>query len=90
MDRDKNEVVVRKLRDIDVRLWLLPDLIDFNRPIKINGKGNDFREQVSPSRRVILEDVRQRGDRQHPFWAELRCEGSKWRVANADESAAED
>jgi hypothetical protein len=27
---------------------------------------------------VLLEDVRGRGDRQHPFWANVHCQGKKW------------
>ncbi len=46
-------------------VWLSPEFIDFNRRFQINGK----RVEIEPSTAVILEDVRTRGDRYHPFWA---------------------
>ncbi len=60
-------------------IWLSPDLVDFSKPIEISGRGNDFREAIQPSRKVLLEDIRQRGDRQHPFWAKVVCEKATWR-----------
>jgi hypothetical protein len=42
-------------------------MVDFNRRIQINGKG----VMVTPSLETMLEDVRTRGDRQHPFWAKV-------------------
>ncbi len=58
-------------------LWLSPDIVDFDQEIKIMGRGN-YRGFVKPSRKVLLEDVRTRGDRQHPYWARLDCEGKTW------------
>ncbi len=58
-------------------VWLSPDYVDFNQPIVISGRG-DFKDFVSPSRMVLLEDVRGRGDRQHPYWANVHCRGKKW------------
>jgi pimeloyl-ACP methyl ester carboxylesterase len=46
-------------------VWLSPDLIDFERKVSV---GRD-KPDIVPSVEVILEDVRTRGDRQHPFWA---------------------
>ncbi len=48
-----------------VTVWLSPELVDFS--AKLSYK-ND-RIDVTPSTEVLLEDVRTRGDRQHPFWA---------------------
>jgi predicted esterase len=48
-------------------VWLAPEMVDFNRRIQINGKG----VMVTPSLETMLEDVRTRGDRQHPFWAKV-------------------
>ncbi|MCG8586641.1 MAG: peptidase [Pirellulales bacterium] len=50
-------------------LWLSPDIVDFAKPIQINGR----RREATPSIKVMLEDVRTRGDRQHPFWAKLEA-----------------
>jgi predicted esterase len=54
-------------------LWLAPEMIDFTRPITVIqqkqtlARGNSIRPDPS----VLLEDVRTRGDRQHPFWAKV-------------------
>ncbi|MFO0872213.1 MAG: PHB depolymerase family esterase [Pirellulales bacterium] len=48
-------------------VWLSPDMVDFGRRIQVNGKG----QTISPSVETLLEDVRTRGDRQHPFWAKV-------------------
>ena len=57
-----------------VTVWLSPEWVSFERPISVvvnesriaGGKG-----AIKPSIRVILEDARTRGDRQHPFWAKV-------------------
>jgi predicted esterase len=54
----------------DVRVWLAPELVDFTRPVTVTINGRKFpRDAVAPDTRVLLEDLRLRGDRQHPFWA---------------------
>jgi predicted esterase len=53
-----------------VRVWLSPELVDFDRPITVTLDGRKLtREGVDPDIDVLLEDLRLRGDRQHPFWA---------------------
>jgi len=53
-----------------VAVWLLPELVDFNRPITITLDGRRIhKDTVTPDLGVLLEDLRRRGDRQHPFWA---------------------
>ncbi|QDV27170.1 carboxylesterase family protein [Aureliella helgolandensis] len=49
-------------------VWLTPDMVDFSRTITINVQGDSSRLELSPSISVMLEDVRQRGDRMHVFW----------------------
>jgi predicted esterase len=51
-------------------VWLSPDLVTFNNTLKvmINGKPQ---KNVQPKIETLLEDVRTRGDRQHPFWAKV-------------------
>jgi hypothetical protein len=55
-------------------VWLSPELIDFKQPVivEINNRAVQPRNrQVRPDLKVLLEDVRTRADRQHPFWAKL-------------------
>ena len=75
----QNKFVVSVPKGTSATMWLSRELVDFSKNIEISGRGNDFRGAVKPSRKVLLEDVRQRGDRQHPFWAKIVCEKSTWR-----------
>jgi pimeloyl-ACP methyl ester carboxylesterase len=53
-----------------VTVWLMPELIDFSRPVTVTLDGRRLvKDTVAPDVRVMLEDLRRRGDRQHPFWA---------------------
>ena len=53
-----------------VKVWLAPDLIDFTRAATVTVDGQRIlKGQPVPDTRVMLEDLRLRGDRQHPFWA---------------------
>ena len=57
-------------------IWLTPDLIDFQKRVIVTVNGQRVRNRQGPIRpdlATMLEDVRSRGDRQHPFWA--RVEG---------------
>jgi predicted esterase len=49
-------------------VWLAPEMVNFagRVAVTINGRRQT---NVTPSIGVLLEDVRTRGDRQHPFWA---------------------
>lgn len=58
-------------------LWLSPDYVDFAEKVRIDGRGR-FNDYVKPSNDVLLEDVRRRGDRKHPFWAKVECAGTRW------------
>ena len=54
------------------KIWLSPDLVDFAKPIEIKFNGRKLSKQqstIQPDLRVLLEDVRTRGDRLRPFWA---------------------
>lgn len=61
-----------------VTLWLSPEFVDFDREIVVTGRGRGVKKFVEPSTAIILEDVRRRADRQHPFWAKLECRGTAW------------
>ena len=51
-----------------VSVWLTPQLVDFDKNIRIR-INNVYIAAPTPSVSVMLEDVRTRGDRLHPFWA---------------------
>ena len=53
-----------------VRVWLSPELVDFSRPVTVTLDGRKlWKDPVVPDKRLLLEDLRLRADRQHPFWA---------------------
>lgn len=53
-----------------VRVWLSPELIDFTRPVTVTLDGQRLlKGQATADTQVMLEDLRLRCDRQHPFWA---------------------
>jgi len=55
-----------------VRVWLAPDLVDFTRPLVVTLGGRHLHKgPITPDLEVLLEDLRLRADRQHPFWAVL-------------------
>jgi len=57
-----------------VTVWLSPKMIDFQSRsvITVNGQRiSGPNQMIRPDLRTMLEDVRLRGDRQHPFWARL-------------------
>jgi len=53
-----------------VRVWLSPELVTFNNSLKVI-INNKPQRAVQPRIETLLEDVRTRGDRQHPFWAKV-------------------
>ena len=55
-------------------VWLSPEMVDFSQRafIVVNGGRVNNREPfLEPNLETLLEDVRTRGDRQHPFWAKV-------------------
>ncbi len=57
-----------------VTLYLSPDLVNFAAPLRltVTGSGRSYPPSaIKPSVGVILEDIRTRGDRQHPFWTSI-------------------
>lgn len=67
---DNNHITVKCDLSDRVTLWLSPDFVDFEKPIRVlRSKVTTVKEQ--PSAEVLLEDVRTRGDRQHPFWMKV-------------------
>ena len=56
-----------------LNIWVSPQLFDLSRQITIavNGQSVNPKGAALPNLKVLLEDVRTRGDRQHPFWAKI-------------------
>jgi hypothetical protein len=63
---------------VDATLWLSPEFIDYDKEVRIKGRGKDFKGFVQPSTEVLLEDVRRRADREHPFWTRIDCRDNVW------------
>jgi predicted esterase len=57
-----------------VTVWLSPEMLNLNRKVSIvvEGRQVNLRDTFVEGRlETILEDVRTRGDRQHPFWVKV-------------------
>jgi hypothetical protein len=78
--REKNKLIVSVPKSSVTTVWILPELVDFGKIVEVTARGIDFRGMLKPSRNVLLEDVRRRADRQHPYWAKLVCEKATWRA----------
>jgi predicted esterase len=50
-------------------VWLAPEMVDFSQRVGVTVNGRSYGQRIEPRAGVLLEDVRTRGDRQHPFWA---------------------
>ena len=69
-----NNGLILSSGDVKSTVWLSPELVDFDRrvPVTINGRSlKSGGLLIEPDLQVLLEDVRTRGDRLHPFWAKL-------------------
>ena len=69
-----------------VTVWLSPKMVDFKQRSTITANGrrlNNPDQMIRADLRVLLEDVRTRGDRQHPFWA--RVDGATGRKTIGEE-----
>jgi hypothetical protein len=70
---ETNKLIVTLPAD-KVTVWLSPDLVDFSQQlvVEVNRHNLSPRDRiVRPDVNVLLEDVRTRADRQHPYWAKL-------------------
>ena len=72
----------------DSTLWLSPEFVDFTKDLEISGRGS-FKDQIFPSRKVILDDVRRRADREHPFWGRVDHVNGEW-IANPKDEVSGD
>ena len=67
-NKETNAVRLLKVPAKNYSIWLNNDMVDFRRRVSIETKGTTKKLDITPSTAVMLEDVRLRGDRQHPFW----------------------
>lgn len=49
-------------------LYFAPEMVDMTKPISVRLNTKTTRVNPTPTAETLLEDVRTRGDRQHPFW----------------------
>jgi hypothetical protein len=57
-------------------IWLSPEMVDFKSRVNISVGGHrpsGVPAMIKPSIETMLEDLRVRGDRQHPFWAKVEA-----------------
>jgi predicted esterase len=57
-------------------IWLAPEMVNFNARVNISIGGRraaGVPAMIKPSGETLLEDLRVRGDRQHPFWAKVEA-----------------
>jgi hypothetical protein len=58
-----------------VTVWLSPEMVDFAQRVDVQVNGRALsRKPIQPDLRVLLEDVRTRGVRLHPFWAKVEAD----------------
>ena len=73
LDSALNGIRVSKVPSADrgAWVWLTPEMVDFGRDITLIFRGKTTKYNLSPDVSIMLEDVRQRGDRSHFFWQRI-------------------
>ena len=70
LNRATNGVVVTTTPQVsNMRVFLMPDMVDLRERVTLSINNKRSSEMIEPDIEVMLEDVRTRGDRIHPFWA---------------------
>jgi hypothetical protein len=54
-----------------VTVWLSPEMVNFDAKVTVNINNKDMKGPFQPNLEDLLEDVRTRGDRVHPFWLKV-------------------
>jgi pimeloyl-ACP methyl ester carboxylesterase/tetratricopeptide (TPR) repeat protein len=54
-----------------VTVWLSPEMVDFDAKLVVSINNKAVKGPFQPNLEHLLEDVRTRGDRQHPFWLKV-------------------
>lgn len=60
-------------------VWLSPEMVNFAERVTVSINGRSHRQGIAPSAKVLLDDVRTRGDRQHPFWTKVESQTGRAR-----------
>ena len=69
-----NNTLVLTAGNSRATIWLSPEMVDFKTRVNITVGGRrpgGVPAMIKPSVETMLEDLRFRGDRQHPFWAKV-------------------
>ncbi|XZE17737.1 hypothetical protein SH449x_003012 [Pirellulaceae bacterium SH449] len=70
--REPNNFVNMKTNPADrFTLWFTPEMIDMTRNVRVSAGVKNKQFELNPDIRTLLQDVRTRCDRQHPFWAKV-------------------
>jgi len=74
LDPTLNTIRVSKIPSADRSgiVWLSPEVIDFSREITVTFRNKTQKYNLNPDVAVMLEDVRQRGDRMSFFWQKIQ------------------
>jgi hypothetical protein len=71
-----NNNVALTAGNLGATIWLSPEMVDFKARVNITLGGRrpaGVPPIIKPSVETMLEDLRVRGDRQHPFWAKVEA-----------------
>ncbi|MGI8978199.1 MAG: alpha/beta hydrolase-fold protein [Pirellulaceae bacterium] len=74
-DSDGNGIVRVNCGASKVTVWLAPEMVDFSKKITVYLNAKKLPGTMAPNLVHLLEDVRTRGDRQHPFWLHVSNRG---------------
>ena len=55
-----------------VTVWLSPEMVNFDAKVTVSINNKAIKGPFKPKLEDMLEDVRTRGDRQHPFWRKVQ------------------
>ena len=74
-DSEGNGIVRVSCGAAKVTVCLAPEMVDFSKKTTVFVNGKKVPGTIAPSIVHLLEDVRTRGDRQHPFWLRIANRG---------------
>ena len=67
----ENGFRVSKFPSKNCVIWLSPETVDFSKKVSFSVKDKRKSMDVQPNLKVLMEDVRTRADRQHPYWERI-------------------
>jgi hypothetical protein len=71
INEPENAFRVSKFPGKNCVIWLSPETVDFSKKVSFFIKEKRKTMDVQPNLEVLLEDVRTRADRQHPYWEKV-------------------